>query len=348
MKKGMWSSFKNELKEKMRITIDVEIFSEGKLPDTRPTGPMYPLQQMMNSCASLFQKIMDTAHDFLSKYSYHLSILNGAKLLDIFNRVVDDEIIITEKLGKGKISRTRASYALYYDSSLINLSNISGSTASFFDALHFIQNYFQKKTEDRCEHLFSDLPNHFSEEKRNAKFENTINYLINRMGNCSEEDRKRAREAFELLFSCLTKLDDAHTEKINSLFCRLIMEGLFAEIYSFRKLVEADLNVIPNLKIKSKTTNKVCELDALIPITKDTVIQCDSTLSETLDKEKIKNLKEAEKIILKETGLRCKTLVIGRECLRSSTPFDAIDLKMLSFSELNNKPKVISAMLSLI
>jgi hypothetical protein len=222
---------------------------------------------------------MDTAHDFLSKYSYHLSILNGAKLLDIFNRVVDDEIIISEKLGKGKISR---------------------------------------------------------------------NYLINRMGNCSEKDRKRAREAFELLFSCLTKLDDAHTEKIDSLFCRLIMEGLFAEIYSFRKLVEADLNVIPNLKIKSKTTNKVCELDALIPITKDTVIQCDSTLSETLDKEKIKNLKEAEKIILKETGLRCKTLVIGRECLRSSTPFDAIDLKMLSFSELNNKPKVISAMLSLI
>jgi hypothetical protein len=40
MKKGMWSSFKNELKEKMRITIDVEIFSEGKLPDTRLTGPI--------------------------------------------------------------------------------------------------------------------------------------------------------------------------------------------------------------------------------------------------------------------------------------------------------------------
>jgi len=167
------------------------------------------------------------------------------------------------------------------------------------------------------------------------------------MGNCSEEDLKRAKEAFELLFSCLTKLDDAHMEKLASLFCKLIMEGLFVEIYSFRKLVEADLNVIPNLKIESKTINKVYELDALIPITKDTVIRCESTLSETLDKEKIDNFKEVENIILKEMGLRCKTLVIGRECLRSSVSSDA-DLKMLSFSELSNKPKVISTILSLI
>ncbi|NHV97920.1 MAG: hypothetical protein HA494_09095 [Thaumarchaeota archaeon] len=72
-------------------------------------------------------------HDFLSKYCYHLSILNAAKLLDIFTRVVDDEIIIAEKLGKGKISKTRSSYALYYDSNLFNLSNISASTVSFFD-----------------------------------------------------------------------------------------------------------------------------------------------------------------------------------------------------------------------
>jgi hypothetical protein len=122
---------------------------------------------------------------------------------------------------------------------------------------------------------------------------------------------------------------------------------LFVEIYSFKKLVEADLNVIPNLKIKSETTNKVYELDALIPITEDTVVRCESTLSETLDKEKIENFKEVENIILKEMGLRCKTLVIGRDCLRSFVSSDA-DLKMLSFSELSNKPKVISTILSLI
>jgi len=189
----------------------------------------------------------------------------------------------------------------------------------------------------------------FRRKKRNAKFENTINYLVNCMGNCSEEDLKRAKEAFELLCSCLTELDDAHMEKLASLFCKLIIEGLFVEIYSFRKLVEADLNVIPNLKIKSETTNKPYELDALIPITKDMVIRCESTLSETLGKEKIDNFKEVENIILKEMGLRCKTLVIGRDCLRRFvSSYREADFKILTFSELNNKPKVISTLLSLI
>jgi hypothetical protein len=347
MKKDLWSSFKNELKEIWKITIDIDISSGDERLNAGLTRLMYPLQLMTKSCTSFFQKIMDGAHSFLSKYRYHLSILSASKLLDIFARVVDDEIIIAEKLGKGKITNTRSSYALYYDNDLFNLSNISASTVSFFDSLHFIHNYFQRKEKDRCEDLFSELPNYFSDEKRNAKFENTINYLVNRMENCSEEDRKRAKEAFELLCSCLTKLDVAHMENLASLFCKLIMEGLFAEIYSFRKLVEADLNVIPNLKIKSETTNKVYELDALIPITKDTVVRCESTLAETLDKEKIDNFKEVENIILKEMGLRCKTLVIGRDCLRSPVPSDA-DFKMLSFSELSNKPKVISTILSLI
>ena len=165
IKKEKWSSFKNELKEKWKIRIDVDISGEEEQPNPRLTGPTYTLQQMMNSCTSFFQKIMDAAHDFLSKYCYHLSILNAAKLLDIFTRVVDDEIIIAEKLGKGKISK-RSSYALYYDSNLFNLSNISASTVSFFDSLHFIHNYFQRKVKDHCEDLFPDLPKHFSEEKK--------------------------------------------------------------------------------------------------------------------------------------------------------------------------------------
>jgi hypothetical protein len=238
MKKGMWSSFKNELKEKWKITIDIDISSEDERLNPRLTGLTYPLQQMMNSCASFFQKIMDAAHDFLSKYCYHLSILSASKLLDIFTRVVEDEIIIAEKLGKGKISNTRSSYALYYDSNLFNLSNISASTFSFFDSLHFIHNYFQRKVKDRCEDLFSKLPNYFSEEKRNAKFENTINYLVNRMENCSKEDLKRAKEAFELLCSCLTKLDDAHMEKLASLFCKLIIEGCLLKFIVSKSLLK--------------------------------------------------------------------------------------------------------------
>jgi lipid-binding SYLF domain-containing protein len=92
---------------------------------------------------------MDATDDFLSKHCYHLSILNAAKLLDIFNPVVNDGIIIAEKLGKGKILKNTPSYALYYNSNLVDLSIISDSVAaSFFDTLHFIQYYFQKNEED--------------------------------------------------------------------------------------------------------------------------------------------------------------------------------------------------------
>jgi hypothetical protein len=346
-KKETWSSFKNKLKEKWKIRIDVDIFSEEERPNVPLTGPTYPLQQMMNSCASLFQKIMDATDDFLSKHCYHLSILNAAKLLDIFNPVVNDGIIIAEKLGKGKILKTTPSYALYYNSNLVDLSIISDSVAaSFFDTLHFIQYYFQKNEED-LSNCLSRLTDFFSKEKKDGEFEETINHLISKMRNCSVEELKKAKEAFKLLFSCLAKLDNIYTEKFDLLFRELIMEGLFVEIYSFRKLVEANLNVIPNLKIKFKTANKDYELDALIPITKDMVIQCEYTLRGTLTNEKRKKFREVENIILNEMGLRCKTLVIGRECLCSFVSSDA-DLKMLSFSELSNKPKVISTILSLI
>jgi SPX domain protein involved in polyphosphate accumulation len=195
---------------------------------------------------------------------------------------------------------------------------------------------------------FKDLPRLFINDlkEKDEKFTRTIKYLLKKLPeNCKEEERRRAKESLSQFLACLTNLDGYHQAQFDSLFSWLVGKGRFAEIYSFRKLVEADLNVIPNLKIK--TNDKVYELDALIPITKDTVIRCESTLSETLDKEKIDNFKEIENIILKEMGLMCKTLVIGRECLRSSASSDA-DFKMLSFSELSNKPKVISTLLSLI
>jgi hypothetical protein len=214
----------------------------------------------------------------------------------------------------------------------------------FFENFYSLQLNFKELGVEQ----FKDLPRLFINDlkEKDEKFTRTIKYLLKKLPeNCKEEERRRAKESLSQFLACLTNLDGYHQAQFDSLFSWLVGKGRFAEIYSFRKLVEADLNVIPNLKIK--TNDKVYELDALIPITKDTVIRCESTLSETLDKEKIDNFKEIENIILNEMGLRCKTLVIGRECLRSSASSDA-DLKMLSFSELSNKPKVISTLLSLI
>jgi hypothetical protein len=214
----------------------------------------------------------------------------------------------------------------------------------FFENFYSLQLNFKELGVEQ----FKDLPRLFINDlkEKDEKFTRTIKYLLKKLPeNCKEEERRRAKESLSQFLACLTNLDGYHQAQFDSLFSWLVGKGRFAEIYSFRKLVEADLNVIPNLKIK--TNDKVYELDALIPITKDTVIRCESTLSETLDKEKIDNFKEIENIILNEMGLRCKTLVIGRECLRSSASPDA-DLKMLSFSELSNKPKVISTLLSLI
>jgi hypothetical protein len=42
-KKETWSSFKNKLKEKWKIRIDVDIFSEEERPNVPLTGPTYPL-----------------------------------------------------------------------------------------------------------------------------------------------------------------------------------------------------------------------------------------------------------------------------------------------------------------
>jgi hypothetical protein len=292
----------------------------------------------MKISGMIFQKIINSTQQFLSKYQYHLSILSTAnKLVDVLTQSSNNKIKIS--IGEDcKDVVANSSCVLYY-TDFVDLSPIY-DVENFFEIFYRLQTNFEKFSVEE----FKDLHRRFINDlkDKDKKFTRTIEYLLKRLPkNCNEEEHRRAKEALSQFLLCLTNLDDFHKAQFDSLFSWLVGQGRFAEIYSFRKLVEADLNVIPNLKIKT-SDGKVYEIDALIPITTDTVIRCECTLG------KNKEVKREVENILNEMGLRCKTLVIGRECLRSSVSFDATDLKMLSFSELNNKPKVISTILSLI
>lgn len=257
-------------------------------------------------------------------------------LFDVFEQSSNNKISIGED-WKNVVANS--SCGLYY-TDFVDFSPV-------YDAESFFENFYSLHLNFLDFKELKGLPPLFINDlkDKDEKFTKTIEYLLKRLPeNCNEEERRRAKETLSQFLVCLTNLDDYHKAQFDSLFSWLVREGRFAEIYSFRKLVEADLNIIPNLKIKTK--DKDYEIDALIPTTTDTVIRCECTLSKNLDKDKIENIDEVKKI-LKKTGL-CKTLVIGRECLRSSIPSNVAGLRILSFSELNKTSKVISTILSLI
>jgi len=340
---------KEELRKNWKIVIDIDIFGENESSVQTTENIQTPIQKMMKISSMVFQEIINLTQRFLSNYQYHLSILNTAeKLADVLAQSSNNNKISIGEDWKNVIANP--SYVIYY-TDFVHLYPIH-------DAENFFQSFYRQHLnfKEFSAEQFKDLPRLFINDlkDKDEKFTRTIKYLLKRLPkNCKKEERRRAKETLSHFLACLTNLDGYHQAQFNSLFSWLVGKGRFAEIYSFRKLVEADLNVIPNLKIK--TNDKVYELDALIPITKDTVIQCEYTLRGTVTNEKRKKFREVENFILNEMGLRCKTLVIGRECLRSSTStssaatdLDVTDLKILSFSDLNNKPKVISTILSLI
>ena len=130
---------------------------------------------------------------------------------------------------------------------------------------------------------------------------------------------------------------DKYKERIAELFYKLVVDGGCTEIYCFRKLVEADLNVIPDIKLNEH------QVDALIPLKPNLVVQCECTLSERLDEEKVKSMGEVKRMF-ESLGVRCKTLVIGRKSFCQTI----CDSNFLSFDEISDKASVVSKIFALV
>jgi len=211
---------------------------------------------------------------------------------------------------------------------------IDTNPTKFFTNLNYIQNHLKGiEKEDRNFNIcFKD-----DLEKDPPTYEETLKYLSKRLAKEMALDSRV--EMINTLQPVLNYMRQAHNlitdkygERASELFYKLVVNGGFAEIYCFRKLVDADLNVLPDIKINE------LQVDAIIPITSDSVIVCECTLSERLkDIQKVKDE-------LRNLGFRCKAVGITRESFCKPPSFDGI----LTFQDLNNRAKVISILLSLI
>jgi hypothetical protein len=128
---------KEELRKNWKIAIDIDIFGDEKESYVRTSKNIQtPLQKMMKISSMMFQEIINLTQHFLSKYQYHLSILNAAgKLADVLAQSNDNKITIGED-WKNVVANS--SYVLYY-TDFVRLHPIH-------DAANFFRKFLQSAT----------------------------------------------------------------------------------------------------------------------------------------------------------------------------------------------------------
>lgn len=325
---------KNELKGKWNFSIEVNVFGEDETYVKLSDRNIKPISKMFDIfCNCLGIPILNFVNVFLDEYKYQLSIANAFEKITDVNLIDEKEFEIRIGEQWGNILSGESSYNLYYTSNL----KIGTYPDEFFKNLNRIQNFLKGMEMEKDNRNFNKF---FNDDLRESTptYRGTLTYLSKRLAGSVSlglewlELENTLKSILDFMKQAYTSLTEKYGERALELFSKLVINGGFAEIYCFRKLVDAGLNVLPDIKINEQ------QVDAIIPIASYTIIICESTLSESLkDIQKVKDM-------LTSLGFKCKAVGITRGSFCQTSSFDRI----LTFQELNNVAKVISTILSLI